>query len=176
MNALKRGRGNKATPEERKQAMQWQNQRVKIANLIARKPEIPKICCICGKEGKILHNRKDPYYITFICDECKTEPNNLIIAEESRFDLRTKLDKSNLCVHNFLDEQIVRIITGYMNDIISLGDYCEKIGISRHQFGQVVQRYKQLFPKQNIEQLIKNRTKKVQSEKLKKIAEEKALI
>lgn len=175
MNALKRGRGNKATPEERKIAMQWQNERVKIANLIARKPEIPKICCICGKEGKILHNRKDPYYITFICDECKKEPNNLIIAEESRFDLREKLEKSNLCVTNFTKEQVIRIIVGYMNDIISLGDYCDKIGISRHQFRQLVQRYKTLFPKQDIEQLIKNRTKKVQSEKLKKIAEERVL-
>lgn len=176
MTPLKGGRGNKATPEERKAAMQWQNERVKIANLIARKPEIPKVCCICGKEGKILHNRKDPYYITFICDECKKDPENLVIAEESRFDLRTKLDKSNLCINNFLDEQIVRIVVGFMNDTVSLGDYCNNIGISRHQFGQVVERYKRLFPKQPIESLIKGRVKRVQSEKLKRIAEEKALI
>lgn len=153
----------------------WQQERVKIANLVSRKPEIKKICCICGQPGKILHNRYDPYYITFICDECKKDPNNLAIAQETRFDVRDKLEKSKLAVKNFTDQQIVRYITSFMNDIISIGDYCEKEGISRHQFNQIIQRYKSLFPKQNIEQLINNHSKKIQSEKIRKIVEKKSI-
>ena len=87
-------RGKKRLTEKEKEAsIKWQHERVKIANLIARKPEIQKICCICGKEGKILHNRENPYYITFICDECKKDPKNINKAEKTRFDVREKLDK-----------------------------------------------------------------------------------
>ena len=50
-----RGR-KKSSPEHRKKMQEWQNTRVKIINLVARKPEIEKKCCICGKPGKILHN------------------------------------------------------------------------------------------------------------------------
>ena len=169
-------RGKKRLTEKEKEAsIKWQHERVKIANLIARKPEIQKICCICGKEGKILHNRENPYYITFICDECKKGPENINKAEKTRFDVREKLDKANLCVHNFKDDQIIEMVESYMNDIISVGDYCDKIGISRHQFNQIIDRYKKLFPRKNMDRIIKNRTRKVQSEKLKRIAEEKSL-
>ena len=77
MKTLKRGRGNKATPKEKKVAMQWQYERVKIANLIARKPEIQKICCICGKEGKILHNRENPYNVIILCNNCRQDPESI---------------------------------------------------------------------------------------------------
>ena len=176
MKTWNRGK-KRLTETEKKNAIKWQNERVRIANLVARKPEIQKVCCICGKEGKILHNRKDPYYITFICDECKKDPNNLIVAEESRFDLRLKLDKSNLCIHTLNDEQIIRLVMGYMNEdnIISIGDYCNKMQISRHQFNQIIKRYKELFPNQQIDTLIKSRTRKIQSEKLKKIHEDKII-
>lgn len=177
MKTWDRGR-KKATPEQKEASMKWQNERVRIANLIARKPEIQKVCCICGKEGKILHNKKDPYYITFICDECKKEPNNLIIAEESRFDLRTKLDKANLCIHTLSNEQITRIVLGYMNEnnITSIGEYCKEIKISRHQFNQIIKRYCELFPNQRINERIKSKTKKVKSEQFKKLYEDRTLI
>ena len=67
------------------------------------------------------------------------------------------------------------MVESYMNDIVSVGDYCDKIGISRHQFNQIIDRYKKLFPRKNMDRIIKNRTRKVQSEKLKRIAEEKSL-
>lgn len=170
-------RGRKqCTLEHKKHMQEWQNTRVKIINLVARKPEIEKTCCICGNPGKILHNRKDPYYITFICDECKKDPNNLILAEEHRFDLREKLDKNNSCTNNFTDEEVTRIIVGFMNDILSIGDYCDKINISRYKFNQLTSRYKEMFPKHNIKKLIKQHSDKIQKEKLKKIAENKTLI
>lgn len=177
MKTWDRGR-KKATPEQKAESMRWQNERVRIANLIARKPEIQKICCICENEGKILHNRKDPYYITFICDECRKDPNNLIIAEESRFDLRTKLDKANLCMQTLNDEQVQRFVLGYMNErnIISLGDYCKQIKLSRHQFNQIIKRYNEIHPNQRIEERIKAKTKKVKSEQFKKMYEDKTLI
>ena len=65
MKNWKRGR-KPLSPDKKQESLNWQKERVKIANLVARKPEIEKVCCICGKPGNILHNRQDPYYITFI--------------------------------------------------------------------------------------------------------------
>lgn len=170
-------RGKKRlTPAEKIEAQNWQRTRVKIINMITRKPEIQKICCICGKEGKTLHNRKDPYFITFICDECKKDPNNLIIAEESRFDIRDRIDKAGTSVNNYSDEQIIRIITSYMNSIMSLGEFCEQENISRYQFNQVLDRYQKLCPSHNIRQLTHNHFRRIQKERAKQIADQKKLM
>lgn len=171
MKNWKRGR-KPLSPDKKQESLNWQKERVKIANLVARKPEIEKVCCICGKPGNILHNRQDPYYITFICDECKKDPNNLIIAEESRFDLRTKLDKTNLCIKNYTKEEIIRIVVGYMNDTISIGDYCDKLNMTRYQFSQLISYYDKIFPKQNIRQLVTNRSNKIQKQKCVKRVEQ----
>lgn len=147
---------------------QWNKIRVKIRNFVARKPEINKNCCICGKPGKILHNRQDPYYISFICDECRRVPENLQLAVERRFDIRTKMDKTKLSVHNFTDEMIIRIIVGYMNSNKSIGDYCNEVGISRYQFNQLQDYYDKLFPTQNIKQLIKEKCVDIRTSKIEK--------
>lgn len=163
-------RGRKRLTEEQKVAyLKWQNERVKIANLIARKANIAKTCCICNKPGKILHNRQDPYYIAFICDECKKIPANLEYAEENRFDLRTILDRNNLGTVHFSDEEITRFVIGYMNENLSLGDYCNEHKISRYQFNQFINKYNQIFPEQNIKTLIKTHSKKIQGEHIKKL-------
>lgn len=174
MKDWKRGR-KPLPPKQKQEALNWQRERVKIANLVARKPEIQKICCICGNPGHILHNRHDPYYITFICNECEQDPNNLIIAEESRFDVRTKLDKSSLSVKNYNQQEMIRIVVGYMNDTLSLGDYCSQLGLTRYQFNQMIDAYDKLFPKQNIHQLITNRSNKIQKQKCVKRVEQRLL-
>lgn len=152
---------------------EWNKVRVKIRNLVARKKEIDKSCCICGKPGKILHNRQDPYYISFICDECRKVPENLQLAIERRFDIRTKMDKTKLSVHNFTDEMIIRIIVGYMNSEKSIGDYCDEVGISRYQFNQLQDYYDKLFPTQNIKQLIKEKCVEIRTSKIEKTWSEK---
>lgn len=169
-----RGR-KKSSPEHRKEMQEWQNTRVKIINLVARKPEIEKKCCICGKPGKILHNKKDPYYITFLCDECRKDSQNRIIAEESRFDLRTKLNISNANTSNFSDEEVTRIIVGYMNDTLTIGEYCEKMNITRHKFEQLINRYKELYPKQNIKRLVKYHANKIQKETMRRAVEKRKI-
>lgn len=145
----------------------WENERVRIANLIARKPEIQKVCCICGKPGKTMHNKRAPYYITFICDECRKNSINLIIAEESRFDLRTKLDKANLCMHTLSDEQVIRLVEGYISVQELIGDYCIKTNISRHQFKQLMDRYNKKYPKRNIYLKVKLHSNNVKSKVMK---------
>ena len=145
-----------------------QRERVKIANLVARKPEIENICCICGKKGTILHNYDDPYYITFLCSECRKDPRNLILAEERRFDLRAKISKSKINVSNFTDQEVTRIVVGYMNneEAKSIGEYCDSIKISRYQFNHLIDRYDELFPSQDIKNLIKDKSKRIQGEKI----------
>lgn len=174
MKEWKRGR-KPLSPEKKQESLDWQRERVKIANLVARKPELEKVCCICGNPGNILHNRQDPYYITFICDECKKDPNNLIIAEESRFDLRTKLDKSGLCIKNYTQQEIIRIVVGYMNQNMSIGDYCDNLNMTRYQFSQLIDSYNNIFPNQNIKQLITNRSNKIQKQKVCKRVEQQLL-
>lgn len=162
-----RGR-KKLTPAEKVIQNDKQTQRVKIANLVRRKPEIKNECCICGNKGMILHNFYDPYYITFICQECRKDPNNLVLAEERRFDIRTKLDKSNINITNFTDQEVTRIVIGYMNldTKMSIGEYCDSVGITRYQFNNLVNRYEKVFPNHKIKEKIKNISKEVQKERV----------
>lgn len=174
MANVKRGR-KKATPQQKQSYQDWQNQRVKIANLVSRNKNISKACCICGKPGNILHNRQDPYYIAFICNECRKDPNNLIIAEESRTDIRTKLNISKKSSNNFTDTEVTRIVIGYMNELVSIQDYCKQIQISRYQFNSLVKKYDKLFPKQQIQQLVINHSNAVQKYKIQQKAENEKL-
>lgn len=145
---------------------EWDKERVKIRNLVSRNPEIKQVCCICGKKGKILHNRQDPYYITFICDKCRKDKSNLTIAEESRFDVRTKLEMGHTSIRNFTDEMVIRIIIGFINKNITIGEYCKEIGISRYQFNQLQKYYSKLFPKHNIKKLIQERSEALRLSKI----------
>lgn len=136
--------------------------RAKIANFVRRKPEINTDCCICGKKGTIVHSKTDnPYFITFLCWKCRQEPENLIIAEQYRVDVRTLVNKQHIHISHYTDSQINDIVVKYMNSLDLIGEFCEKEGLSRFQFNTVIERYKKLHPKQNIENLMKIRTKKI---------------
>ena len=139
-----------------------QKARVKIANLVARNKEIDKTCCICGKPGRILHNPENPYFISFICRDCKTLPENVQVAIDKRFDIRAKLDKNNLNVRNFTNEDIIKIIKEYDGSQLSIGHYCEKIGISSHQFVRCQKIYVELTGDTQAILNIKNHSKAVQ--------------
>ena len=122
-------RGKKRLTEKEKEAsIKWQHERVKIANLIARKPEIQKICCICGKEGKILHNRKNPYSSSSDYDKYNylrwnSEHYKKIHEYEEKY---RQLD----CKKELTDEEKREVeITKYFNDLL-LEDY----GLTRNSF------------------------------------------
>lgn len=166
----------KITPEQREQAEQRQRERVRIANLVSRKPEIKKDCCICGKPGNILHNKEEnPYFITFLCADCRKNENNIIEAEKYRFDLRTKLDKSYLSAKTFAEDDIKLLINEFLTSILSMGEFCSIKGISRHQFNKVIDRYDKLDPNFSIRKRIKIHSNKMQEVKLRKIVEDKAM-
>lgn len=160
---------------EKLKAEQWHKTRVKVINFVARKSEIEKVCCICGKPGKILHNKENPYCISFICDDCKKDPTNIKIAESKRFDVREKINKSSLSVNNFTEKDIITIVNNYLNNICTLGKYCDDVGISRYQFNEMLNKYEEYYPTSNIKQRVKNRSKIIKNEKLKKIAEQKSI-
>lgn len=123
-----------------------QKERVRIANLVARKPELQKVCCICGKPANILHNVQNPYYITFICNDCRKNPKYLQKAEKYRFDIRTQMDKTSLSVVNFTDKMITEIVENYLLTDLSIEDYCQQIQISRYQFNKLLDMYLELYP------------------------------
>lgn len=145
--------------------------RMRIANMVKRKPEIEKHCCICGKDNaEILHNKKNPYVITFICKECRADEDKLAQAEKTRFDIREIMDKSTLSTKNFVKEDVKKLVENYLMETISIGAYCTKIGISRHQFNQLMERYKKMYNDPSIRKKIINHANKVNRETLSKLA------
>ena len=167
----------KLTPEERKRSQQLKVVRTRIANMVARKPEIQKKCCICGNENaQILHNRLDPYndksiyMITFICRDCRNDADKLKQAEQKRFDVRSIMDKSKLSVKSYTDIDVKRIVDDYLNELLPIGEYCNKIGISRHLFNGLVKRYAKTFKMPNIKKTIDSHTNKLNRIKLSECA------
>lgn len=177
MKTWNRGR-KKATPEQKQQAREWQRERVKITNLVSRDNTIDRKCCICGKEDSaILHNRDNPYYIVFLCRECRKNKENIKEAEKYRFDLQeyrdTKLkereDNKYVDTKKFSQEEVKEIIEGYdkHGNILTFGEYAEQNGLSRHQFNQLQERYLEFFPdKEYVIIAIHNRSKAIQKNKL----------
>ena len=148
--------------------------RMRIANMVRRKPEIEKKCCICGKDNaEILHNKKNPYVVAFICKECRNNEENLNQAEKLRFDIRELMDKSTLSTKNFTKDDVKKLVEDYLMEISSIGAYCNKIGISRHQFNQLMERYKDMYNDPSIRKKIINHANKVNRETLSKLAYER---
>lgn len=168
MKTWKRGR-KKATPEQLQAAKERQKIRVKISNLVARDDTIDKKCVICDKSNSfILHNKEKPYYITFICKECRKNKDNVLIAEKYRFNLKEyrkqqiKSRNTNryLNTRKFPKEEVKEIIEGYTTTatMITLGDYVSLKNISRYQFIQLKKRYLEYFPNSKyIIDLIRNK-------------------
>ena len=71
-------------------------ERIRIANMVKRKPELKKVCCICGNSAEILHNKKNPYFISFICSNCRMDINKLKIAESKKTEKNMKRPPKNL--------------------------------------------------------------------------------
>ena len=110
-NEKKIVRKKEMTWEERVKSKQLKVTRTRIANMVARKPEIKKVCCICGStDAQILHNKVNPYIITFICKDCRNDEEKLNLAEKKRFDIRSQMNKSKLSVKNFTDVDVKQIV------------------------------------------------------------------
>lgn len=176
MNNLnkKKSRALRLSDYERALSEKYKKQRMRIANMVRRKPEIKKECCICGNiNADILHNKKNPYMITFLCKECRANEKNIEKAEHYRFDIRTNMDKSKLSTKNFTNEDVKTIVENYLFEVISIGAYCDKLNISRHQFNQLVSRYNVIYNDPSIKKKIVNHANKVNRENLSKLARER---
>lgn len=149
MKTWKRGR-RKATNEQKEKAAQWQRERVKITNIVARKYDLEKKCCICGKAGTILHNKENPYYITFICKSCREDFNKLKEAEKYRFDLKEYVNKSKVGVRNYSMGEIKELVENYPENV-NFGEFCRKNNISRYIFNQLINKYCVSYPNKAFE-------------------------
>lgn len=172
-------RGRKpATAEQKQAAKDWQKIRVKITNAVSRDNTIQRKCCICNKDNApILHNKENPYLITFICKECRKDKANLEKAEQLRFDLekykeqliQDRKDNYYLDTKKFTKEEVKDIIEGYdqHNNMLTFGEYAELHNLSRHQFNQLQERYLEYFPdRAGVIDAIHNRSKAIQRQKL----------
>ena len=154
-----------ATPEQLKQSKERQKQRVKITNIIARETNLERKCCICGKDNaEILHNTENPYFITFLCRQCRKNKDNIKEAKLHRFDLeayrRDKLDNRDnniyMNTHKFAKKEIKDIIDGFIepSNTLTMGEYANGLGLSRYQFNCIIKRYDEYFPDSKIEERI----------------------
>ena len=162
------------TPHQKMKSEQLKKDRIKIANMVARKPEIQKHCCICGNtDAQILHNKNNPYMITFICKDCRNDADKLELAKTYRFDIRSIMSKSTLSAKSFTDTDVKDIVDGFLNELLSIGAYCDKIGISRHQFNEIVKRYAVIFDIPTIKKTVDAHTNKINRENLSELAIER---
>lgn len=146
MSTLTWARGRKKlTPEERVKSDQRQKNRIKVANLVARNDNIDKTCCVCGKPGRILHNNDNPYYISFICNECAKDENKKKQAILKRKDIRTMLNKRGISTKTISEKEIQSIVENFKEKNktkkLTVGNYCLKLGITRYQFTKIIDRY-----------------------------------
>lgn len=136
-------------------------ERVRIANMVKRKPEIQKKCCICGRlNADILHNDKNPYMITFLCDRCRKNKEKIQEAEKYRFDLREVADKSKLSSKNFTIKDLTQIVDDFITANVSIGNYCDSVKISRYQLNNLVARYVEHYGNEYVKSRIEEVTSK----------------
>ncbi len=152
------------TQAERDRAYNKRKLRTKIANLVARNSGIDRRCCICGQPGKILHNEGNPYMITFICDNCRLDENLVKQAESNRYDIRTKLNKRHKAYSHFTDTEIKQIVDNYLKKMLTIGEYCDEVKLSRHQFNKLVSIYNEKEPKANISQRVTVHSQKIKAQ------------
>lgn len=134
----------------------YENARTKVAHLV-RRSGLDKKCVICGKSGTILHNRENPYMISFICNDCRKDPEKEAKADKLRFDIRDAMPKRGTHIlRTSSDSYVTQIVSGYLKDVVPIREYCRNVGISSQQFHKLVERYKELYPNQPIEENIKS--------------------
>ena len=183
MKTWKRGR-KPATAEQLKEAREWQRIRVKITNIVSRDETIERKCCICGKEdASILHNKENPYYIAFLCSECRKNRDNVEKAEQYRFNLEeykqeqleNREDNRYLDTRKFTEEEVKELIDGYIapSNTLTMGEYAEQNNISRYQFNELVKLYGKYFNRKGIKKVVTNRSKTIQKIKLSDAANER---
>lgn len=164
----------KLTLEERIISEQRKRDRMRINVMVKRKPEIVQHCCICGNENtQILHNAVNPYKITFICKNCRADTDKLKKAEKCRFDIRDIMDKSKMSGKTFSEKDVQNIVENYLFDVISIQDYCYKIGISRCKFNSLIERYTKLYDNPLIRKMIINHSNNINAKKLSVLALER---
>lgn len=143
---------------------QKQKTRMKVSNLVSRK-KLNKECCFCGEKATIVHNPDNPYYITFACNKCRKDKELMKTVDSYRFDIRESFDKKGLNFKFITDDYIINTVDGYLKDTVSIGTYCDRLSISRHQFGLMVDKYKTIVPSSNnITSLIDKHAHKIQQQ------------
>lgn len=156
----------KLSPEQKVISDERQRNRTKVANFVARNKSIDRSCVICGKPGRILHNENNPYFISFICNECSKDKEKLAQAANKRVDIKKLLEnrsKKYIATKSFPEDVLKQIVENYINShFLYVGEYCQKIGISRYQFNKALEIYDKKYPKNLIYDAITNRLSTLQ--------------
>ena len=126
--------------------------------------------------GQILHNKRNPYMISIICDECRKDPKKREQAEATRFDIRKVPKIHGIDIKNLSNKQIVKYIEDYLSSILTIGEFCTKNNMSRYQFNLLLAKYDSFYPEKQIYMKFKNHSNTIHREIVRKIKAEYNLV
>lgn len=138
-----------------------QHQRVYIGNFIRRHYTGSRKCVNCGKEPTtIVHNKKDPYKISFICDDCRLGLDEEQLASLKKISLLDYVDNNQKYspIKNItLTEDLKNILEGILKTDLPLLTYLKENNISSYRYNKILDLYeKEVGPiKDKIKQHLK---------------------
>lgn len=147
------------------------NQMTYINKFIQRRTSLTKNCQLCGKPGKIQHNRADPYKIRILCNECKIKNDftgktvEQIISDVPVLNVLDYLTSpSKILKYRDITEEEKRII----NKTIKFkdktkGELCKELNISSSTLPKLIEKYEQIEPgiTEKLNEAIKTKQRKI---------------
>lgn len=120
-------------------------QRVYIRNFVDRYYTGSKKCVNCGKEPTtIIHNEKDPYKISFICDTCRLGVDREDLENLSKINILEHIELNKKFSHSknlVLDEHLRSVLENALTTKLSLMEYIKDNKISYKRFKKAIDKY-----------------------------------
>lgn len=123
-----------------------QHQRVYITNFINRRFTGIRACTICGNTENlsVVHNKVDPYKISFICKNCKNKLDRTQLESLPKINILEHIEINKKFSHSkdlILDDKMKLIIENALVTDKSLVNYLRENDISYYKYKVAVEKY-----------------------------------
>ena len=147
------------------------HQRVYIKNFINRRFIGEKQCAVCSSNENlsVIHNKENPYQISFICKDCKSKLARKDLENLPKVDILKNIEVNKRYSHSkdlILDSKMKFIVEHSLETDLSMMNYLKSHNISYHRFKIATKIYeKEVAP---IEKDIKNHFKRLRVKNISK--------
>ena len=147
------------------------HQRVYIKNFINRRFIGEKQCAVCSSNENlsVIHNKENPYQISFICRDCKSKLTRKDLENLPKVDILKNIEVNKRYSHSkdlILDSKMKFIVEHSLETDLSMMNYLKSHNISYHRFKIATKIYeKEVAP---IEKDIKNHFKRLRVKNISK--------